>query len=66
MEEQSKITVKQWFACIKCEKKMESISLGSSSDLFGLGSGSSKGMYCDNKECDRYGLLTVAGIKKEE
>lgn len=66
MEEQSKITTKQWFACIKCAKKMETISLGGSSDIFGLSSGNNKAMYCDNKECEKYGYLTVAGVKKEE
>lgn len=62
--EKSKISTKEWFECITCGKKLEAISLGSGSDLFGLGSRIA--MYCDNKECEKFGYLTVAGVKKSE
>ena len=65
MPELAKTTTKQYFACRKCEKKIESVSLGSSTDFLGFG-GSGKAYYCDNKECNEYGRLTVVGIKKEE
>ena len=44
---------------------METVSLGSSTDLFAF-TGGSKALYCDNKECERYGFLTIVGIKKTE
>ena len=65
MPELAKTSTKTYFGCRKCEKKMENISMGSSSDIFGIG-GNSKAFYCDNKECEEYGRLTVVGVKKEE
>ena len=59
---------KQWFECIKCKHKMQTTDLGGSStvfDIFGV-KGTNKAFYCDNKECDMFGYLTLAGIKKEE
>lgn len=62
---QEKVNTKEYFVCSECKKKLEQMELGSSSDLFGFG-GTKKALYCDNKQCDRFGLLTVAGIKKTE
>lgn len=66
MEEKTKLGTKVWYECGTCKKKMETISIGGGGDLFGLSSGSKQGLYCDNKECDKFGYLTIAGIKKEE
>ena len=62
------IAKKQWFECAKCSKKMGTTDLGGAStgfDIFGTGK-VNKAFYCDNKECDMFGYLTLAGIKKEE
>ncbi len=62
------VAKKQWFECCKCEYKMETADLGGSSsafDIFGT-KGTNKAFYCNNKECDMFGYLTLAGIKKEE
>lgn len=63
----TKVTTKQWYECGTCNKKMETMSLGTSSgfDMFGTGN-TGKCFYCNNKECEKFGYLTVAGIKKEE
>ena len=64
----TKATTKQWFECGKCNVKMDTINMGGSSsafDVFGM-SGTNKAFYCNNKECEKFGYLTVAGIKKEE
>lgn len=67
MENITKATTKTWYVCGKCQEKMETISIKSNdSDLFGLSLGGGKAFYCDNKDCDKFGYLTVAGIKKEE
>ena len=58
-----KIVTKTYFCCAKCNKKMESIDI-TSGGLFGIGT--TKAMYCDNNSCERYGSLTVAGIRTEE
>lgn len=63
-EQLEKTITKTYFGCPVCKKKMESINIGTGSGLFGIGT--SKAMYCDNRECERYGLLTVAGIRTEE
>lgn len=65
MDEKSKTITKTYFICPICNTKMESIDLGKGGELFSFGS-SSKALYCNNKECDKFGYLTVAGIKKEE
>lgn len=62
------VAKKQWFECAKCQNKMETTNLGGSStgfDIFGIG-GTNKAFYCNNKECEMFGYLTLAGIKKEE
>ena len=63
-----KTITKTFFGCVKCLKKMESITIGGSDGgmFAGFGSSSTKAMYCDNRECERYGLLTVAGIRTQE
>ncbi len=63
-----KSTTKISFGCVKCLKKMESIKIGASSGggIFGLENTVVKALYCDNKKCDRFGLLTVAGLRTEE
>ncbi len=68
IEDITKTTTKQYFACITCKQKMESIEISknSSFDFFGTMTPSGKAMYCNSKECDKFGYLTVAGIKKEE
>lgn len=66
MEETTKITTKTYYVCIACERKMESVNLGNGSDFMGLLSASQKAMYCDNKKCDKFGFLTVAGFRREE
>lgn len=66
MEETSKITTKTYYVCGKCQKKLETMSLGSSGDVFNMFASSKTALYCDNKECDHYGMLTVVGIKREE
>ena len=68
MPELEKSTTVEYFGCKACEQKLAVIPLtqGSAFDnLFSLGS-SSKAMYCDNKECEEYGYLTVVGIKKRQ
>jgi len=65
MEEKTKITIKEYYACVKCGKKMESIKWGTA-DVFSFFSGEKGALYCDNKECDGFGYLTVAGVKKTE
>lgn len=62
------VSKKQWFECVKCDVKMETANLGGSAtvfDIFGT-SGINKAFYCNNKECDMFGYLTLAVIKKEE
>jgi hypothetical protein len=62
------VAKKQWFECVKCNQKMEVTDLGGSStafDLFGT-KGTNKAFYCNNKECDMFGYITLAGIRKEE
>jgi len=61
-----KSTTKEYFVCRECEKKMESIKVNGGGDLFSLGSSSVILMYCDNKECPKFGYLTVAGKKVKE
>lgn len=66
MEEKTKITTKTYYACGTCSKKMESIKIGGgNSGIFDFYT-SSTAMYCGNKECEKFGFLTVVGIKKEE
>lgn len=67
MENLSKVTTKQWYGCGGCKEKMENISINSSSgfDLFGTGNGQ-KCFYCNSKNCDKFGYLTVVGVKHEE
>ncbi len=65
MENLSKIATVTYYACGVCQKKMDTVTLGGSSDLFSFGS-HSKAMFCNNKECENFGFLTVVGIKKEE
>jgi hypothetical protein len=60
-----KLNTEEIFCCGKCEKEMGKIKVGSGIDMFGF-VGTSQVYYCDNKECERYGLLTVVGIKKEK
>lgn len=68
MEEKSKVTTSVYYVCGDCSKKMEGISLGSGgSDIFSsMFSKSPSALYCNNKECPKFGFLTVAGVKKEE
>ena len=67
MENITKATTKTWYICGKCQEKMETISIKSSGvDIFGLGLSEGKAFYCDNNKCDKFGYLTVAGVKKEE
>jgi len=68
MENITKAVTKQWYECGKCQKKMETITVGSKSDfdLFGTKISEGRAFYCNNKDCDKFGYLTVAGIKKEE
>ena len=67
MDEVKKATTKQWFECRSCKTKMATMTVGKDQtfDIFGIG-GSGKAFYCDNKECDKFGYLTIAGIQKEE
>ena len=67
MEEKIKTTTEQWFECPTCHKKMTTMTIGSSSgfDIFGIG-GKGQALYCNNKECEKFGYLTVVGIRKEE
>jgi len=47
----------EWFECASCNKKMETAnSDGSASafDIFGI-SDTNKALYCNNKECDKFG-----------
>lgn len=64
--ETQKITTKTYYRCGTCKKKMETIDLGGASDMFSFGTGTRKALYCDNKECEKFGYLTVVGIKVEE
>ncbi len=64
-KEVEKINTKHYFGCQKCEKKLGIIEVGSGTDFLGF-SGKQKLLYCENKECEKYGDLTVIGIKKEE
>ena len=66
MDEKTKINTKVWYACGTCNKKMDTISLGSGGDLFDFGSSKRQALWCENKECDKFGYLTLVGIKKEE
>ena len=66
MEEKTKITTKIYYVCGGCKKKLENITLGSGTGLFDFASSSKNAMYCENKECDKFGYLTVVGIKIEE
>jgi hypothetical protein len=46
--------------CRKCGEEMKSVNMGGGDfAIFGT-----TAHYCDNKECERFGDLTVAGIKK--
>lgn len=67
MENLEKTTIKQYFVCRTCSKKMEIMTIKSATtfDMFSLGA-DTKMFYCDNKECEKFGYLTIAGIKKEE
>lgn len=65
MENKEKLITEQIFVCGKCEKEMGKIKIGTGSDIFGFG-GTSQVYYCDNRECEKYGLLTVVGIKKDK
>jgi hypothetical protein len=66
MAEIEKTTTLEYYVCRKCEKKMITMTIKSSGfDLFGIG-GDGKAFYCDNKECEHFGFLTIAGIKKTE
>lgn len=66
MEDITKTTTKTYYVCRDCSKKMETMSVGSSGlDFFGVTS-NGKAMYCNDKDCPKFGYLTVAGIKKEE
>lgn len=64
-KELTKSVGKKYFVCRKCAQKLSIIDLSSSSDIFSVFSKQSA-MYCENKECDEFGYLTVVGIKKEE
>lgn len=69
MENITKATTKQWYECGTCNVKMETIEIGGKSDgfdFFGTGGNKGKGFYCNNLKCDKFGYLTIAGIKKEE
>lgn len=46
---------------------METTNLGGSSDIFDIfgTKGTNKAFYCNNKDCDMFGYLTLAGVKKE-
>lgn len=67
MAEIEKTTTQEYWGCTKCEKKMISMKINSdtSMNLFGFG-GSSQVFYCDNKECVRYGVIVVVGVRKQE
>ncbi len=66
MENLSKVTTKEYFACQKCEKKLEGIEVGGGGSSFLDFSTKRTIMYCDNKECSKFGDLTIVGIKKTE
>ena len=65
-EKLEKSITETYFGCRKCEKKMLNISLGSSSDFLGFMSGKTEIFYCDSKECEEFGRLTIVGIKIEK
>ncbi len=59
MEDKSiaEIKVVEKDMCLKCDEQLKTISLGGDS-LFGMGGGKGA-FYCENKQCDFFGLLTV-------
>lgn len=66
-EDVTKITTKTYYVCGDCQEKLAILSLGgSSSDMFSFFSTSKTAMYCEKKDCEKFGLLTVVGIKREE
>lgn len=51
------------YYCNKCDKVMQYITV--SDEKYNLGASlTRKLLYCTNKNCDRYGLLTVVAVKK--
>jgi len=65
MENLEKTTTTEYFACRKCKKKMETQKLGGGDNFFGLTSTMSV-LYCNNNECEKYGDLTLVGLKVKE
>lgn len=62
-----KTNTKEFFACRKCAKRMETIVVSGAGGLEFFGGSSKQTLfYCDNKECEKFGDLTVVGIKKTE
>ena len=63
-----KVNAVEYFACKKCEKKLGilEVSGGTGGDLFGFSAGKTKLLYCDNKECEKFGDLTIVGVKKRQ
>lgn len=51
--------------CIKCDKELKTKSFGADSFL-GIPSAGTGAFYCANKECDFFGVLTLARTKKTE
>lgn len=49
--------------CIKCLEILSKISLSSGFDVFSFGNFA---YYCNNKDCEHYGLVTLACITKED
>lgn len=68
MEEKTKIATKTWFECADCHTKMETVKISGSGGIFDdfLGGSTKSCFYCNDKNCPKFGYLTVAGIKKEE
>lgn len=48
------------FGCMKCGESLSKHQQGFDVSLF-----SSPMMYCENKQCDLFGLLTVAALVKK-
>jgi hypothetical protein len=63
--EKSKVTTKTYYVCT-CGEKMETIAIGKGNDLFGFSGGNVNALYCNNSKCEKFGYLTIAGIKKED
>lgn len=51
--------------CLKCNHKLKEFSVGGSLDFASIFSGAMGTAipYCNNRECERYGLLSLAYVK---